>query len=70
MIPEQWQSFVFPPYEYAGIAVLRLPAQATSKDTHRFAEILAAAMNRRDITGKLGMPLSIHGANTVPIPGI
>ena len=45
--------FVFPPHEYAGIAVLRLPAQATSKDMLRLSEILAAAMNKRDIAAKL-----------------
>ncbi len=44
---------LFDPTEYAGIAVLRLPAKPSHQDLLDAANTLIAALGQRDITGKL-----------------
>jgi predicted nuclease of predicted toxin-antitoxin system len=44
---------VFPPEEYSGIAVLRLPGQLSRAVILDGCETLVAALRRADITGKL-----------------
>lgn len=44
---------LFDPTEYAGIAVLRLPAKSSHQDLLDAANTLIAALSVRDITGKL-----------------
>lgn len=44
---------VFPPEEYSGIAVLRLPARLSHEDVLDGCRTLVSALERADITGKL-----------------
>ena len=44
---------VFPPEEYSGIAVLRLPARLSHVDILDGCRTLVSALERADITGKL-----------------
>lgn len=44
---------LFDPAEYAGIAVLRLPARISHQDLLDACNTLTAALTKRDITGKL-----------------
>lgn len=44
---------VFPPHEYAGIAVLRMPSQSTPPDLQYLTELLASQLETVDITGRL-----------------
>jgi predicted nuclease of predicted toxin-antitoxin system len=44
---------VFPPEQYAGIAVLRLPHQSSPRDLYELVRRLAAATTDRDLAGKL-----------------
>lgn len=43
----------FPPWEYSGIAVLRLPSKTTDEDLFAVCQTLVNALARGDITGKL-----------------
>ena len=45
--------FLFPPQEYAGIAVLRLPRQSTADDLYTAVKTLIAALAEDSIAGKL-----------------
>jgi predicted nuclease of predicted toxin-antitoxin system len=47
------QPLQFPPHKYAGIAVLRLPHQADPSDLFHLIEILAQALVRGSIRGRL-----------------
>lgn len=44
---------LFPPGEYSGIAVLRLPAEFTPSDLEKSMRTLLAALEHSDIVGKL-----------------
>jgi predicted nuclease of predicted toxin-antitoxin system len=44
---------VFPPEEYSGIAVLRLPARLSHTDIFDGCRTLISALERADISGKL-----------------
>lgn len=44
---------MFPPREYAGIAVLRLPAKPTVEDLFDAVQTLIAGLRSADIAGKL-----------------
>lgn len=44
---------VFPPEQYAGIAVLRLPHESSPADLYELMNRLARAALDRDLTGKL-----------------
>jgi predicted nuclease of predicted toxin-antitoxin system len=43
----------FPPWEFSGIAVLRLPRRTTDQDLSAVCQTLIDALARGDITGKL-----------------
>lgn len=43
----------FPPWEYSGIAVLRLPAKTTDQDLFVVCSTLIEALAKGDIAGKL-----------------
>ena len=43
----------FPPWEYSGIAVLRLPPKTTDEDLFAGCQTLIDGLARGDITGKL-----------------
>jgi len=45
--------FVFPPADFSGIAVLRLPARSTPNDLLAACRTLIAALSKEEITGKL-----------------
>jgi predicted nuclease of predicted toxin-antitoxin system len=45
--------FLFPPEQYAGIAVLRLPRRMTPNDLYATLGVLIAALAQRPIAGKL-----------------
>lgn len=45
--------FVFPPEDYAGIAVLRLPRRPTPRDLERAMLVLLEGLKRESIAGKL-----------------
>jgi hypothetical protein len=45
--------FVFPPADFSGIAVLRLPARSTPNDLLAACRTLIVALSREEITGKL-----------------
>jgi len=45
--------FRFPPNQYAGIAVLRLPAKVNDADIFTACRMLIDGLDRADITGKL-----------------
>ena len=44
---------VFPPDRYSGIAVLRLPREASPDDLYAVAQRLAEAASHRDLKGRL-----------------
>jgi predicted nuclease of predicted toxin-antitoxin system len=44
---------LFPPRDYCGIAVLRLPAHPTSEDIRAACSTLVEALRREEIAGKL-----------------
>jgi hypothetical protein len=44
---------VFPPWDYSGIAVLRLPRKPTDEDLWACCRTLVEGLAKRDITGKL-----------------
>ncbi|WP_447972349.1 DUF5615 family PIN-like protein [Nitrospira sp. Kam-Ns4a] len=44
---------VFPPWEYSGIAVLRLPRKPTDEDLWACCRTLAEGLTKHEITGKL-----------------
>jgi predicted nuclease of predicted toxin-antitoxin system len=44
---------VYPPKDYCGIAVLRLPAHATPDDLWNGCRTLVAALAKEEVTGKL-----------------
>jgi hypothetical protein len=44
---------IFPPKDYCGIAVLRLPVHATPDDLWTGCQTLIAALAKEDVTGKL-----------------
>lgn len=45
--------FVFPPADFSGIAVLRLPARSTPNDLLAACRTLIVALSREELTGKL-----------------
>jgi predicted nuclease of predicted toxin-antitoxin system len=45
--------FLFPPWEYSGIAVLRLPKAATDKDLWELCDTLIDAIKDQSVEGKL-----------------
>jgi hypothetical protein len=45
--------FVFPPEDYFGIAVIRLPRRPTSDDLYAAVRTLVTALERESIEGKL-----------------
>ena len=45
--------FVFPPADFSGVAVLRLPARSAPDDLLDACRTLCAALLREEITGKL-----------------
>ncbi len=45
--------FIFPPDQYAGIAVLRLPRRVSPNDLYATVTALVAALARDSILGKL-----------------
>jgi predicted nuclease of predicted toxin-antitoxin system len=44
---------LFPPWDYSGIAVLRLPRRTTDQDLFAVCQTLIGALSRGDISGKL-----------------
>jgi predicted nuclease of predicted toxin-antitoxin system len=44
---------VFPPWDYSGITVLRLPHKPTDEDLWACCRTLIEGLGKRDITGKL-----------------
>jgi predicted nuclease of predicted toxin-antitoxin system len=45
--------FHYPPEQYDGIAVLRLPAKSTDEDIYGACRVLIEGLSRGEITGKL-----------------
>ena len=43
----------FPPSEFAGIAVLRLPRRAAAQHLQKLAKILTRALTRHEVAGRL-----------------